>query len=256
MRGVPRPGGAHGAGPVMIDPSLLGSAMAGRLEFRAGAAPTAAPLPPGRHDLAFPDGRPAVLVVPEGLPTDRPLPLLVMFHGAGGEANRVLPHVVPHARERKFLLLAPQSMYPTWDVVIGGHGPDLQRLEGALSMVASHFALDATQLAFAGFSDGGSYALSVGVTNGDVASHVIALSAGFMNTFSRHGTPKVFIAHGRADSQLPIETSAHPHARQLLENGYDLTLQPFDGDHVIVPRVVARAVEFFVGARGDGASRP
>ena len=57
----------------------------------------------------------------------------------------------------------------------------------------------------------------------------------------------LLLAHGRADSQLPIETSARPHAQRLLESGYDLTLQPFDGDHVIVPWVVARAIEFFLG---------
>ena len=232
----------------MIDAgSLLGGALTGRLAFRPGALPASAPLPPGRHSLAFAEGREAVLVVPEGLSADAPLPLLVMFHGAGGEANRVLPHFVAHARARKFLLLAPQSMYPTWDIVVGGHGPDLERLDGALSTVAGHFCIDPARLAFAGFSDGGSYALSLGVTNGDVASHVIGLSAGFMNAFTQTGKPRVFLAHGRSDSQLPIETSAHPHARRLLESGHDLTLQPFDGDHVIVPCVVARAVEFFMG---------
>lgn len=236
----------------MIAPDLLGGPLTGRMAFRPGAEPTAAPLPPGRHGLAYPEGREAVLVVPEGLPPDEPLPLLVMFHGAGGEANRVLPHLVPLARQRRFLLLAPQSMYVTWDIVIGGHGPDLQRLEGALATVSGHFRIDPQRLAFAGFSDGGSYALSLGVTNGDVASHVIALSAGFMNTFTQAGKPRVFLAHGRADRQLPIETSAHPHARRLLDSGHDLTLQPFDGDHVIVPWVVARAVEFFVG-RAEGA---
>lgn len=238
----------------MIDPSLLGGPLAGRMGFRPGDAPTAAPLPPGRHGLAFPEGREAVLVVPEGLDLAQPVPLLVMFHGAGGEANRVLPQLVPHARARRFLLLAPQSMYPTWDVVVGGHGPDLQRLEGALAVVASHFRIDATRLAFAGFSDGGSYALSMGLTNGDVASHVIGLSAGFMNTFSQTGTPRVFLGHGRSDSQLPIETSAHVHARKLLGSGYDLTLQPFDGDHVIEPWVVARAIDFFLGPAEAGAS--
>jgi phospholipase/carboxylesterase len=232
----------------MIDPSLLGGALTGRMSFRPGAPPRAAPLPPGRHDLAFDDeGREAVLVVPEGLPADAPLPLLVMFHGAGGEANRVLPHLVPHARARRFLLLAPQSMFPTWDIVIGGHGPDLQRLERALSTVAAHFPIDPARLAFAGFSDGASYALSMGLTNGDVASHLIGLSGGFMNAFTQAGTPRVFLAHGRSDRQLPIETSAHVHAKRLLDSGYDLTLQPFDGDHVIVPWVVARAVEFFLG---------
>ena len=238
----------------MIDPSLLQGPLTGRMSFRPGAAAVAEPLPSGRHDLAFDDnGREAVLVVPEGLVPGEPVPLLVMFHGAGGEANRVLPHLVPYARARRFLLLAPQSMFPTWDIVIGGHGPDLQRLDGALSVVASRFRLDPAHLAFAGFSDGGSYALSLGLTNGDVASHVIGLSAGFMNAFTQTGTPRVFLAHGRSDRQLPIETSARPHARRLLETGYDLTLQPFDGDHVIVPWVVERAVEFFLG-RAVGAA--
>jgi phospholipase/carboxylesterase len=238
----------------MIDPSLLDGPLTGRLSFRPGAEPTQAPLAPGRHVLSFDEGREAVLVVPEGLDTAAPVPLLVMFHGAGGEANRVLPHLVPHARQRQFLLLAPQSMFVTWDIVVGGHGPDLQRLEAALSTVASHFRLNPARLAFAGFSDGGSYALSMGLTNGDVASHVIGLSAGFMNTFTQAGTPQVFLAHGRADKQLPIETSAHPHAKRLLDSGYDLTLQPFDGDHVIMPWVVARAVDFFLGTP-DGVVR-
>ncbi len=231
----------------MIDPQLMGGALLGRLVFRLPSAPTAAPLPAGRHALTFPEGREAVLVVPEELDPDVPVPLLVLFHGAGGEANKVLPHFVRWARARRFLLLAPQSMFPTWDIVIGGHGPDLERLDAALLQMASHFRLDPARLAFAGFSDGGSYALSVGLSNGDVVSHVIALSAGFMNTFTRNGSPKVFIAHGRSDTQLPFETSARPHALKLLEEGADLTLLPFEGDHVIVPEVVARAIEFFLG---------
>lgn len=237
----------------MIDPAVLSGALIGRMAWRPGAAPTEAPLPPGRHALQFAEGREAVLVVPEGLDLTQAVPLLVMFHGAGGEANRVLPHLVPWARERRFLLLAPQSMYPTWDIVIGGHGPDIERLDIALAQVASHFQLDATHLAFAGFSDGASYALSVGVSNGDVASHVIALSGGFMNTFTQTGTPRVFIAHGRSDSQLPLETSARPHAMRVLEAGLELTLLPFDGDHVIVPWVVERAVDFFLGPQEAGA---
>ena len=236
----------------MIDSQLVGSALLGRLNFRLPQVPTEAPLSPGRHALTFPEGREAVLVVPEGLDLAHPIPLLVLFHGAGGEANKVLPHFVRWARTRRFLLLAPQSMFPTWDIVIGGHGPDLERLDAALSQVATHFRLDPAHLAFAGFSDGGSYALSVGLSNGDVASHVIALSAGFMNTFTRQGSPKVFIAHGRSDTQLPFETSARAHAMKLLEEGVDLTLLPFDGEHVIVPSVVERAVSFFLGATEGG----
>jgi phospholipase/carboxylesterase len=236
----------------MIDPTLMNTALLGRLAFRLPPSPAEAPLPPGRHALTFPEGREAVLVVPEGLDLDQPVSLLVLFHGAGGQANKVLPFFVRWARARRFLLLAPQSMFPTWDIVIGGHGPDLERLDTALQQVASHFRLDPAHLAFAGFSDGGSYALSVGLSNGDVVSHVIALSAGFMNTFTRHGAPRVFIAHGRSDTQLPFETSARTHALKLLEDGADLTLLPFDGEHVIVPEVVARAIGFFLGPEEGG----
>jgi phospholipase/carboxylesterase len=236
----------------MLDTDRMGDALLGRLSFHLPPMPTEAPLPPGRHGLTFPEGREAVLVVPEDLDLQAPVPLLVLFHGAGGEANKMLPHFVRWARARRFLLLAPQSMFPTWDIVIGGHGPDLERLEAALQQVATHFAIDPAHLAFAGFSDGGSYALSVGVSNGDKVSHVIALSAGFMNTFVRHGSPKVFMAHGRSDSQLPMQTSARPHAMKLLEEGVDLTLLPFDGDHVIVPSVVERAIEFFMGEEEGG----
>lgn len=232
----------------MNEQNFMTGALVGRMGWRLPQRPVEPALPAGRHALAFDEGREAVLAVPEGLEASALVPLLVLFHGAGGEANKVLPHFVRWARAQRFLLLAPQSMFPTWDVVIGGHGPDLERLEVALQQVASHFALDPARLAFAGFSDGGSYALSVGLSNGDVVSHVMALSAGFMNTFVRHGAPKVFIAHGRHDSQLPFESSARLHAQRLLEEGVDLTLLPFDGDHVILPGVVERAVEFFVGA--------
>ena len=44
----------------MIDPSLLGGALTGRMNFRPGAAPAGAPLPPGRHGLSFAEGREAV----------------------------------------------------------------------------------------------------------------------------------------------------------------------------------------------------
>ncbi len=231
-----------GAADLALPPALLG-----RLQPDWPATPHAAALSPGRHELPFPEGRPAVLVVPEGLEAAQPVPLLVLLHGAGGDANRVLPYFVRWARARRFLLLAPQSLFATWDIVIGGHGPDLQRLQAAIGQVAGHFMLDRHRLALAGFSDGGSYALSVGLTNGDVFSHVVALSAGFMNVFMRHGSPRVFIAHGRQDSQLPLDASARPHALQLLQQGVDLTLLPFDGDHVIDAEVVAQAVAFYLG---------
>lgn len=224
-----------------FDPSLLG-----RLSFTP-AQPTQSPLPPGRHRLGIDDERDAVLFVPAGLEARMPVPLFVMFHGAGGYPGKVLPFIEEHAEHRKFLVLAPYSLYPTWDIVIGGSGPDLERLHRALTAVTSRYRVDRDHLAFAGFSDGASYALSIGITNGDIASHVIAFSGGFMSIFTQNGSPRVFIAHGLIDEQLPIATSGRANAAALTSAGYEVQYVEFNGLHAIQPVIVGVAIEFFLG---------
>jgi len=226
----------------MFDPSLFG-----RLSF-APAEPTQGRLQPGRHRLGLAGERDAVLFVPSGLDDDAAasVPLFVMFHGAGGFPEKVLPFIEAHAQQHTFLVLAPHSTYPTWDIVIGGNGPDLERLHQALTEIASRYRIDRGRLAFAGFSDGASYALSIGVTNGDIASHVIAFSGGFMSVFMQEGAPKVFIAHGLADEQLPIDTSGRANAARLRSAGYDVQYIEFNGPHEVHPPVVSMAIDFFL----------
>ncbi|WP_041681863.1 MULTISPECIES: alpha/beta hydrolase [Cupriavidus] len=224
----------------MLDPSLFG-----RLSFTP-AEPRHAPLPPGRHHLGVAGARDAVLFVPDSLDPATPVPLLVMFHGAGGFPEKVLPHLESHAQRHGFLVLAPHSMFPTWDIVIGGNGPDLERLHQALTAVTSRYRIDPQRLGFAGFSDGASYALSLGITNGDIASHVMAFSGGFMSVFMQEGAPRVFVAHGLDDEQLPIATSGRANAARLKAAGYDVRYVEFDGLHVIHPPVVDQAIEFFL----------
>ena len=223
----------------MFDPSLLGRMSCEHAE------PTQPPLPPGRHRLGIAEERDAVLYVPAGI-GPAPVPMLVMFHGADGFPEKVLPFIEPHADTHGFLVLAPHSTFPTWDIVIGGNGPDLERLQQALAAVSARYRIRRDRLAFAGFSDGASYALSVGITNGDIASHVIAFSGGFMSLFMQEGAPKVFIAHGVADEQLPVQTSGRTHAAKLKAAGYDVEYVEFNGIHVIHPPIVAEAIRFFL----------
>ncbi|ALP67723.1 alpha/beta hydrolase [Paraburkholderia caribensis] len=225
----------------MFDPSLLG-----RLSFTPADA-AKPPLPPGRNRLGIAGERDAILFVPSGLDAREQVPLIVMFHGAGGFPEKVLPFIEEHAERDRFLVLAPHSMYATWDIVIGGSGPDLERLDRALVEVTSRYRIDRNRLAFAGFSDGASYALSIGITNGDIASHVIAFSGGFMSVFTQEGAPKVFIAHGLADEQLPIETSGRANAARLKAAGYDVSYIEFNGPHAIQPAIAGMAIEFFLG---------
>jgi phospholipase/carboxylesterase len=224
----------------MLNPSLLG-----RLSF-VPAAPTLDPLPPGRHRLGIAAERDSVLFVPAGIDAAAPVALWVMFHGAGGFPEKVLPFVEEHAARGGFLVLAPHSLYPTWDIVIGGNGPDLERVQRSLAAVHTRYRV--ARIAFAGYSDGASYALSLGITNGDLVSHVIAFSGGFMSVFVQEGAPKVFIAHGLQDEQLPIASSGRLHAAKLTAAGYDVKYVEFNGPHAIQPAIVAMAVEFFLTA--------
>ncbi|GJE44767.1 alpha/beta hydrolase [Methylobacterium soli] len=227
----------------MIDPYL-----AGRLGF-AHRLPTEAPLPPGRQPMGLFEERDAILYVPEGVDPRRPTPLAVLFHGGGGSAAKILPMLESHASARGFLLLAPQSLFPTWDIVIAGHGPDRQRLDLALAAVSTRFLLDPAHLAFAGHSDGGSYALSTGLANGHVVTHLIVSSAGFLSVHSQEGAPRIFMSHGTQDEQIPVGRSGRVHSAGLREAGYDVTYVEYDGPHAYQPPVIAKAVDFFLDAR-------
>ena len=228
-----------------LDLSALPPSILGRLSF-SHSAPTKQPLPAGRHSLGLAEERDTVLIVPEGLVPGEAVPLLVMFHGASGSADRVLPFLERYALKHRFLLLVPQSMFVTWDLSIVGNGPDLARLDSALTKVAAHFPIAHDRFGFAGFSDGGSYALSVGITNGDLLSHVIVFSGGFMNVYQPTGMPALFIAHSPEDEQLPIDTSGRKHTALLKSAGYDVEYVEFSGRHVIFPPIVEQAIEFFL----------
>jgi phospholipase/carboxylesterase len=78
-------------------------------------------------------------------------------------------------------------------------------------------AIDRNRLAIGGFSDGASYALSLGLANGDVFNYIIAFSPGFIVRAQARGRignnnevqiPLVYIAHGTADKVLPIASTS------------------------------------------------
>jgi predicted esterase len=142
--------------------------------------------------------------------------------------------------------VSPQAAHGAWDVMLGGFGEDLALADAAMRWVFARFAIDPAHLASVGFSNGASYALSVGLTNGDVFSHIVAFSPGFMAPGEVHGRPPIFIAHGTEDRVLPIDKTSRRFVPDLRSEGYDVTFRTFEGRHEVVPALSTRALDWFL----------
>jgi len=190
-----------------------------------------------RSALGLDRRRDAILQLPAKT-ASTPLPLLVLLHGASGSGEGVLRRLGSAADEAGVAVLAPDSRDSTWDAIRDGFGGDVTFLNRALERVFETVAVDPARIAVGGFSDGATYALSLGLINGDLFPRVVAFSPGFIVAGTPHGTPRFFISHGRADPILPIDQCSRAIVPALRTRGYEVTFREFDGGHE-VPATVA-----------------
>jgi predicted esterase len=227
------------------DRGLEDSAQAGRLTFRPGV-PARAMGRSGRRQVQGADGAPAAELLVPAVQGDAPMRLVVVLHGAGGSATETVKLLAPYAVEHRLLLLAVKSVGVTWDVIArGGYGPDVSNIDRLLERVSSRYPVKGCTAA--GFSDGASYALSLGLTNGDVFDSVIAFSPGFEASRKRQGEPRVFVSHGTGDKVLPIERCSRRLVPRLESRGYEVTYVEFEGGHFVPRDISRRAVDWLTG---------
>jgi phospholipase/carboxylesterase len=98
-----------------------------------------------------------------------------------------------------------------------------------------------------GFSDGASYALSLGLANADLFTHVLAFSPGFVVPARPARTPSVYVSHGRADDVLPIARTTRRIVPRLRAAGIPVQVHEFDGGHTVPARIAEEAVRHFLG---------
>ena len=232
----------------------------GRLRARPGQ--TTETVLPGLHALNLDPDRDALLYVPAAYQPEPPAPFVLSLHGAGGNETSGLYPLRDLADEAGLVLLSPASRRQSWDVIRGGYGPDVAFIDRALAAAFARCAVDADRLAVAGFSDGASYALSLGITNGDLFGHVMAFSPGFMAPADQRAAPRIFVSHGAKDEVLAIDRTSRRIVPQLERAGYDVQYREFDGPHTVPPEVAREALEWFVsdhveaGPGGTPATSP
>jgi phospholipase/carboxylesterase len=205
-----------------------------------------APIAPGEHRLDLDRGRDGVLYVPRGFQPGARVPLAVMLHGAGGTADG-MRFTFALADEFGVPVLAPDSRGRTWDAILGGFGPDVEFINAALAYAFERMAVDPARIGIGGFSDGASYALSLGVANGDLFTHVLAFSPGFIARAGPRGKPRVFISHGTRDEVLPIDRTSRSIVPDLERRGYDVTYREFNGPHTVPADLAREAFGWFTG---------
>jgi phospholipase/carboxylesterase len=206
---------------------------------RAGTASTLASGP-----LGVGGDRDGVIQMPAVVPAG-PLPLLVFLHGASGNGAGALRRISPAAGRAGIAVVAPDSRNGTWDVIRGaGFSEDVAYLDRVLAHVFTRLDVDPARVAIGGFSDGASYALSLGLANGDLFPRIVACSPGFIAEAPVHGQPRVFISHGTDDQILPIARCSRVIVPGLRRVGYEVEYREFEGRHELPPTIAAEALDW------------
>jgi phospholipase/carboxylesterase len=220
-----------------------------RLSFRGPTEPVGGPLTPGEHALGVGSGRDGLLYIPDT--AERHAPVMMFLHGAGGSGRREMRVWLAAADRYGAVVIAPDSRGPSWDVIHGGFGPDVAFIDLALQSCASRLNVDWSRLALGGVSDGASYALSLGMANGDVFGSVVAFSPGFIVVSELVDKPRVFVSHGTEDPVLPIDGTSRRIVPGLHEAGYHVTYCEFEGGHTVPPPISDRAFEWWLNPPAD-----
>ena len=179
------------------------------------------------------------LLTPDEIDPKRRYPLFTVLHGAGRQDEGLAKSFRHEPNRRQALFLIPRSVEPTWDLIASEGRPDLDFLEYAYDLVYRRYPVDALQQSLLGYSDGASYALSVGLCNASMFRAVMGWAAGFLvldpPTAEQFKVaipalrPRIYLEHGTHDQLFDFQTVALPMRDKLQKAGFDVTFSVDEG---------------------------
>jgi phospholipase/carboxylesterase len=176
----------------------------------------------------------AVLLTPEEIDPARRYPLVTVLHGAGRQDELLVRACRGEPERRQALFFVPRSVRPTWDLIAGDERPDLDFLQWAYDLIYRRYPVDPERQALLGYSDGASYALSVGLSNPSVFRAVMGWAAGFAaiddtNLQPEAPKPPVLLEYGTHDELFPFDRIALPMRAELERLGYQVEFRVDEG---------------------------
>jgi predicted esterase len=203
-------------------------------------------------------------------------PLLVLLHGAGRERLEMTEHFEAEADRRGIVLLAPTSKGVTWDEIAIAMTPstfdsplqlkeghhysrsrDSDRVEAAIANLAKIVPVDRARTVLAGFSDGATFALAMGMERAHPFEAVIAWSPGIAIASEQPARGRrAFVSHGRQDPLLQFQVTCGEIVPLLKSEGADVIFLPFDGVHEAPTWVKDTFLDAVFGRVAGSEARP
>ena len=163
------------------------------------------------------------LFVPETYTSGHTWPLVVALHGGYGHGRDFLWTWLREARSRGFLLMAPTSAGQTWSLV--DIGSDARILGRHLDEVCSRYAVDRDRILLTGMSDGGTFALGLGLGAESPAAAIAPVSCVLPPVDLVHARGRrILWVHGAQDWMFPAARAARA-CEDLSKAGADVRLR-------------------------------
>lgn len=210
-----------------------------------------------------------LLQVPSARPDTDAMPMVIMIHGRGADANDLadLSPMLDTPSGCRFVFPnapKPFEAYPgmtfgwTW---FDGWPPRLDSVVASRELLLRFFdeitgRYPTTSLIVSGFSQGGMMSLDTGLRTQQKVSGLIAMSGGLYETdlpdLRIHAGLPVLLGHGTQDEVVPVQYARR--ARLLLEEaGLAVEYHEFPMGHQVVMEEIAIVKKFVAAVSSDGS---
>lgn len=196
-------------------------------------------------EVRTPNPQPVRTFLPTGYEPRYPYPLLVFFHGHGGNEEQIL-RLAPRLSRRNYIsigLRGPVNAGLRRDGAIGYSwgdedelGPIEDYLLRAVQQTRLNYHVHSERIYLAGFAEGATMAYRLGLTFPEKLGGVIALNGHMprerkpLLRLPQLRSLRVFIAHGIANSVVPLSMARQDH-RLLYSAGLDVEMHTYLTTH-------------------------